>query len=510
MKKVLIKLVVLIVLIVSAILFFRDSIMKIYIEKKLNLEVGVLESSIKEKKIVLNNIIYKEEKIEKSVLYEIEKIEIYFKNISLEKKEVNILKTEIYGMSYRISEHKKNEIQGEKELENETQKNELLNFLKESTEKSYLENQDNIKNILENKYKQKEEELKNLLKPYKAKLLEINESEEGKNIKERVKKIKDIKSISDLFSKESEIKDILKNSKQILRNNSKEKEIIKETIKKLASKENIEKYLLEISDINLNLSVDSDIIDKIISAKINEELEEQVYKQVLSYRKIVEKIEKIKKEKNENLWKLNIEKLNIESTIFNTKLEGEILNISSDLSSIKDIVEIYLRNPKNKNKIKGEIDFINTKGDLNLNIEELSSENIIGVEKYLSSGNIFLQQNMKFDSQNIFISGEVKINDMRLNHDNIVDELLKNKDIIFKKHTGVALKEILRRIDYLDINYTYDSESRKILIKSNLKSKIDEIFKNSKNDIAKKVFENELLQFKNQKISELIKKREKN
>ncbi|MGL5123914.1 MAG: hypothetical protein ACRC6K_07130 [Fusobacteriaceae bacterium] len=501
MKKIAIKLLVLIILTVSVILFFRDSIIKIYIEKKFNLEVGALESSIKEKKIVLNNITYKEEKKEKSEFYKIEKIEIYLKNISLEKKEVNILKTEIFGVSYKLNEYITHEL-----TKDSNYKNDLLDVLKEKTEKSYLLNEDNIKNMLEEKYKQKKEELKKTLKIYKEKLLKLNESEEGKNIKQSIKKIKDIKSISDLFSKESDIKDILTNSKQIINNNFEEKEKIKEIMRELTSKEKMEKDLLEMSDINLDLSIETDIIDKIISAKINEELEGKIYEQILSYRKIVEKIEKIKKNKKENSWKINIEKLNVEFHVFGAEFKGNIINISSDLSSMKDLIQIDLTNSKNKDEIKGEIDLLNTKGNLNLNIEDLSSEKIIGAEKYFNSGNIFLHQNIKFGPRDIFINGELKIKNMKLNYEDIVRELLKNKDIKFKKHIQLLLGEILQKIDYLDIKYTYDSENRKILIRSNLKSKIGEIFKTSKNDIAKKVFENELSQFKNNKINELIKK----
>lgn len=501
MKKIVGKLMIFVILIIMIILFFRDYIIKVYVEKKLNLEIGTLESSIKEKKIVLNNITYREEKKDKSEFYEIEKLEIYFNNISFEKKEINISKTEISGVNYRVEEH--NRIVGS-EFKNNTIKNELLDDLRNSTEKNYSENERKIKDILEENYKQKEVELNNILQPYKEKLLKLSETEQGKNIKKSVEKIKNIKSISDLFSKEGDIKNILKNSKEIFHKNIKEKEQIKDKIKELSSKKNIENHLLQIDNIKPDLILDSDIIDKIISIKINEELEGKIYEQVLIYRGMVEKIEGIKKEENKDLWKLNIDELNIEVSLFNTKLYGKILNLSSDLKNMKDIIKVSLKNNENKDKVTGEINLLKITGDLNLNIEGLSSKNILGLSEYLKSGNIFIQQNIEFFPQDITISGELKIKDMKLNNEKIVTEILKEKDIKFKENIEVVLNGILKRVDYLDVKYNYDSKNRKILIKSNLKSKIDEIFKNSKNDIAKEVFESRLLDFKNKKIIELI------
>lgn len=236
--------------------------------------------------------------------------------------------------------------------------------------------------------------------------------------------------------------------------------------------------------------VDDDLLDKMINEKIGKDLEKKLNKEVVkinyfyeglkeenSLRKNINPLPDNQDLENKD-WTVKIDSLDIDSKLFNTILKGNIKNIVVPLSMVEEEspISIDLSDATEINKISGEISI--KAASIAVDAPEFDYRMVPDAAKYIEGGNFKLTQTLDYKNNILIIDGMIIVKDLKLNTDNLVNEILKENKIPLIDPRAQILKFMLKKVNSAKLIYTYDSKEGKLIIKTDLQKQLKKILTN--------------------------------
>lgn len=236
--------------------------------------------------------------------------------------------------------------------------------------------------------------------------------------------------------------------------------------------------------------VDDDLLDKMINEKIGKDLEKKLNKEVVkinyfyeglkeenSLRKNINSLPDNQDLENKD-WTVKIDSLDIDSKLFNTILKGNIKNIVVPLSMVEEEspISIDLSDATEINKISGEISI--KAASIAVDAPEFDYRMVPDAAKYIEGGNFKLTQTLDYKNNILIIDGMIIVKDLKLNTDNLVNEILKENKIPLIDPRAQILKFMLKKVNSAKLIYTYDSKEGKLIIKTDLQKQLKKILTN--------------------------------
>lgn len=372
---------------------------------------------------------------------------------------------------------------------------ESKNKIVKNIESSYLDqiriNDLSLNNILKSEYEKNNSLLDEKKNYWETRIKEIENGAEFKEIRKNLKKVSSLKNPLDIFKMDREVKEILQSAKALNEKLSVEKEQMKLDLQdmknspemKFSVDNGIEKFVK-------NGEIVIKDLDTLINIYLNQVYEKKMYELVMKYREVVKELELRKEEdkKAVNKWELYIEELDITSDTYGFMLNGEVHNISSRISRNTENISFMLTGDKNQShgKMDGYVNLDVPEGYINIDIQKVDLDELKEFNDYINGGTAAMIQKTILSKEDIIISGNLNINNMNLNGRSIVDTM--NLRMPLLKEMIIPL---LSEVKNGKISYGYDSQTRRVYVKSNLSKEITRIL-NSNNGYWKKKISEDL------------------
>lgn len=356
--------------------------------------------------------------------------------------------------------------------ENEKEKDAIV----ENIEDSYLNqikiNDLSLSNILKLEYERNDSLLEEKRNYWETRIKEIEKSDEIQSIRENLKKVSKLKNPLDIFKMEREVKEIIETSKELndkLKEEKKQLQIDLEDMKnspelKFSVDRGIETFVK-----NGEIAIKD--LDSLVNIYLNQVYERKIYELVVKYREIMKELEERKEEDKlaRNKWEVYIEDLDLTSNTYGFSLNGEVHNISSRLSHNDENISFMLLGEKNKSrgKMDGYINVELPEGYINIDISKVEMDELQEFTEYIHGGTAAMSQKTVLSKNDIIISGNLNIEKMNLDGRSIV-ETMDIKIPLLKEMIIPLLSEVKDG----QISYNYNSETRRVVVKSNLSEKI--------------------------------------
>lgn len=362
-------------------------------------------------------------------------------------------------------------------------------------ENSYLDqiriNDLSLNNILKSEYDRSNSLLDEKKNYWETRIKEIEDGAEFKEIRRNLKKVSSLKNPLDIFKMEREVKGILQSAKTLNEKLSIEKEQLKLDLQDMKNSPELQFSVDKgIENFVTNGEIVIKDLDTLVNIYLNQVYEKKMYELVVKYREVVKELELRKEEdkKEINKWELYIEELDITSDTYGFMLNGEVHNISSRLSRNTENISFMLTGDKNQShgKMDGYVNIDVPEGYINIDIQKVDLDELKEFNDYINGGTAAMAQKTILSKEDIIISGNLNINNMNLNGRSIVDTM--NLKMPLLKEMIIPL---LSEVKNGKISYGYDSQTRKVYVKSNLSKEITKIL-NSNNGYWKKKISEDL------------------
>ena len=338
--------------------------------------------------------------------------------------------------------------------------------------------------------------LNNILKDEKknyweTRIKEIEDGVEFKEIRKNLKKVSNLKNPLDIFKMDREVKGILQSAKILNEKLSVEKEQLKLDLQDMKNSPELQFSVDKgIDNFVKNGEIVIKDLDTLVNIYLNQVYEKKMYELVVKYREVVKELELRKEEdkKAVNKWELYIEELDITSETYGFMLNGEVHNISSRISRNTENISFMLTGDKNQShgKMDGYVNLDVPEGYINIDIQKVDLDELKEFNDYINGGTAAMTQKTILSKEDIIISGNLNINNMNLNGRSIVDTM--NLRMPLLKEMIIPL---LSEVKNGKISYGYDSQTRRVYVKSNLSKEITRIL-NSNNGYWKKKISEDL------------------
>ena len=362
-------------------------------------------------------------------------------------------------------------------------------------ENSYLDqiriNDLSLNNILKSEYDRSNSLLDEKKNYWETRIKEIEDGAEFKEIRRNLKKVSSLKNPLDIFKMDREVKGILQSAKTLNEKLSIEKEQLKLDLQDMKNSPELQFSVDKgIENFVTNGEIVIKDLDTLVNIYLNQVYEKKMYELVVKYREVVKELELRKEEdkKEINKWELYIEELDITSDTYGFMLNGEVHNISSRLSRNTENISFMLTGDKNQShgKMDGYVNIDVPEGYINIDIQKVDLDELKEFNDYINGGTATMAQKTILSKEDIIISGNLNINNMNLNGRSIVDTM--NLKMPLLKEMIIPL---LSEVKNGKISYGYDSQTRKVYVKSNLSKEITKIL-NSNNGYWKKKISEDL------------------
>ena len=362
-------------------------------------------------------------------------------------------------------------------------------------ENSYLDqiriNDLSLNNILKSEYDRSNSLLDEKKNYWEIRIKEIEDGAEFKEIRRNLKKVSSLKNPLDIFKMDREVKGILQSAKTLNEKLSIEKEQLKLDLQDMKNSPELQFSVDKgIENFVTNGEIVIKDLDTLVNIYLNQVYEKKMYELVVKYREVVKELELRKEEdkKEINKWELYIEELDITSDTYGFMLNGEVHNISSRLSRNTENISFMLTGDKNQShgKMDGYVNIDVPEGYINIDIQKVDLDELKEFNDYINGGTAAMAQKTILSKEDIIISGNLNINNMNLNGRSIVDTM--NLKMPLLKEMIIPL---LSEVKNGKISYGYDSQTRKVYVKSNLSKEITKIL-NSNNGYWKKKISEDL------------------
>lgn len=372
---------------------------------------------------------------------------------------------------------------------------EKKNQIVKNIENSYLDqiriNDLSLNNILKSEYDRSNSLLDEKKNYWETRIKEIEDGVEFKEIRRSLKKVSSLKNPLDIFKMDREVKEILQSAKTLNEKLSIEKEQLKLDLQDMKNSPELQFSVDKgIENFVTNGEIVIKDLDTLVNIYLNQVYEKKMYELVVKYREVVKELELRKEEdkKEINKWELYIEELDITSDTYGFMLNGEVHNISSRLSRNTENISFMLTGDKNQShgKMDGYVNIDVLEGYINIDIQKVDLDELKEFNDYINGGTAAMAQKTILSKEDIIISGNLNINNMNLNGRSIVDTM--NLKMPLLKEMIIPL---LSEVKNGKISYGYDSQTRKVYVKSNLSKEITKIL-NSNNGYWKKKISEDL------------------
>ena len=495
-----------IVVLLGGVYFSKDYIIKKVLENKLTeinkgkVDIGSVDFSPFSKKIVIEDIDITSRKDGMKNFISIGKFEtdydIYFKDKKVLVSRADF--SDVKFMTPRDSDgstgyvvEEKNDVVIDK-TGVEEKKNDGVQDLEELIRARAMVNKMTLQNMLQLQYEEIEGKLKEKREYWNGKIEELEKTPEYMILKQNYEKISQEKNPLKIIRMEKEIKNMVAAFKTLSKEFLKDRKAMKEDFKSVLSVNDMDKKLeTTVNELVGRGEFVINDLDSIINYYLNEIYGEKIKDMVVKYRNVMREVELRKDEdaKLQDKWEVFAEEITVNSKIYGIELKGGIKNISSRLSRNKTNIGIYLTADSDisHGEAYGYIDLNKIQGKINVKIPNFNFKDLEDMEalhKYVEGGEASLDKEVLLSRDNIDITGDVEIQDMSLNSDEITGKLNIDSPLL-----KAMINPLLKDLRSGNVKYSYNSLDEKLVVESDLSQEIMNILNDKDGSVKKKIVE---------------------
>ena len=494
------------VVLLGGVYFSKDYIIKKVLENKLTeinkgkVDIGSVDFSPFSKKIVIEDIDITSRKDGMKNFISIGKFEtdydIYFKDKKVLVSRADF--SDVKFMTPRDSDgstgyvvEEKNDVVIDK-TGVEEKKNDGVQDLEELIRARAMVNKMTLQNMLQLQYEEIEGKLKEKREYWNGKIEELEKTPEYMILKQNYEKISQEKNPLKIIRMEKEIKNMVAAFKTLSKEFLSDRKAMKEDFKSVLSVNDMDKKLeTTVNELVGRGEFVINDLDSIINYYLNEIYGGKIKDMVVKYRNVMREVELRKDEdaKLQDKWEVFAEKITVNSKIYGIELKGGIKNISSRLSRNKTNIGIYLTADSDisHGEAYGYIDLNKIQGKINVKIPNFNFKDLEDMEalhKYVEEGEASLDKEVLLSRDNIDIIGDVEIQDMSLNSDEITGKLNIDSPLL-----KAMINPLLKDLRSGNVKYSYNSLDEKLVVESDLSQEIMNILNDKDGSVKKKIVE---------------------
>lgn len=494
------------VVLLGGVYFSKDYIIKKVLENKLTeinkgkVDIGSVDFSPFSKKIVIEDIDITSRKDGMKNFISIGKFEtdydIYFKDKKVLVSRADF--SDVKFMTPRDSDgstgyvvEEKNDVVIDK-TGVEEKKNDGVQDLEELIRARAMVNKMTLQNMLQLQYEEIEGKLKEKREYWNGKIEELEKIPEYMILKQNYEKISQEKNPLKIIRMEKEIKNMVAAFKTLSKEFLSDRKAMKEDFKSVLSVNDMDKKLeTTVNELVGRGEFVINDLDSIINYYLNEIYGEKIKDMVVKYRNVMREVELRRDEdaKLQDKWEVFAEEIAVNSKIYGIELKGGIKNISSRLSRNKTNIGIYLTADSDisHGEAYGYIDLNKIQGKINVKIPNFNFKDLEDMEalhKYVEEGEASLDKEVLLSRDNIDITGDVEIQDMSLNSDEITGKLNIDSPLL-----KAMINPLLKDLRSGNVKYSYNSLDEKLVVESDLSQEIMNILNDKDGSVKKKIVE---------------------
>lgn len=494
------------VVLLGGVYFSKDYIIKKVLENKLTeinkgkVDIGSVDFSPFSKKIVIEDMDITSRKDGMKNFISIGKFEtdydIYFKDKKVLVSRADF--SDVKFMTPRDSDgstgyvvEEKNDVVIDK-TGVEEKKNDGVQDLEELIRARAMVNKMTLQNMLQLQYEEIEGKLKEKREYWNGKIEELEKTPEYMILKQNYEKISQEKNPLKIIRMEKEIKNMVAAFKTLSKEFLSDRKAMKEDFKSVLSVNDMDKKLeTTVNELVGRGEFVINDLDSIINYYLNEIYGEKIKDMVVKYRNVMREVELRKDEdaKLQDKWEVFAEEIAVNSKIYGIELKGGIKNISSRLSRNKTNIGIYLTADSDisHGEAYGYIDLNKIQGKINVKIPNFNFKDLEDMEvlhKYVEEGEASLDKEVLLSRDNIDITGDVEIQDMSLNSDEITGKLNIDSPLL-----KAMINPLLKDLRSGNVKYSYNSLDEKLVVESDLSQEIMNILNDKDGSVKKKIVE---------------------
>lgn len=494
------------VVLLGGVYFSKDYIIKKVLENKLTeinkgkVDIGSVDFSPFSKKIVIEDIDITSRKDGMKNFISIGKFEtdydIYFKDkkVLVSRADFNDIKfmtpRDSDGSTGYVVEEKNDVVIDKTEVEEK--KNDGVQDLEELIRARAMVNKMTLQNMLQLQYEEIEGKLKEKREYWNGKIEELEKTPEYMILKQNYEKISQEKNPLKIIRMEKEIKNMVAAFKTLSKEFLSDRKAMKEDFKSVLSVNDMDKKLeTTVNELVGRGEFVINDLDSIINYYLNEIYGEKIKDMVVKYRNVMREVELRRDEdaKLQDKWEVFAEEIAVNSKIYGIELKGGIKNISSRLSRNKTNIGIYLTADSDisHGEAYGYIDLNKIQGKINVKIPNFNFKDLEDMEalhKYVEGGEASLDKEVLLSRDNIDITGDVEIQDMSLNSDEITGKLNIDSPLL-----KAMINPLLKDLRSGNVKYSYNSLDEKLVVESDLSQEIMNILNDKDGSVKKKIVE---------------------
>lgn len=494
------------VVLLGGVYFSKDYIIKKVLENKLTeinkgkVDIGSVDFSPFSKKIVIEDIDITSRKDGMKNFISIGKFEtdydIYFKDKKVLVSRADF--SDVKFMTPRDSDGSTGYVVEEKndvviyKTGVEEKKNDGVQDLEELIRARAMVNKMTLQNMLQLQYEEIEGKLKEKREYWNGKIEELEKTPEYMILKQNYEKISQEKNPLKIIRMEKEIKNMVAAFKTLSKEFLSDRKAMKEDFKSVLSVNDMDKKLeTTVNELVGRGEFVINDLDSIINYYLNEIYGEKIKDMVVKYRNVMREVELRKDEdaKLQDKWEVFAEEIAVNSKIYGIELKGGIKNISSRLSRNKTNIGIYLTADSDisHGEAYGYIDLNKIQGKINVKIPNFNFKDLEDMEalhKYVEEGEASLDKEVLLSRDNIDIIGDVEIQDMSLNSDEITGKLNIDSPLL-----KAMINPLLKDLRSGNVKYSYNSLDEKLVVESDLSQEIMNILNDKDGSVKKKIVE---------------------
>lgn len=494
------------VVLLGGVYFSKDYIIKKVLENKLTeinkgkVDIGSVDFSPFSKKMVIEDIDITSRKDGMKNFISIGKFEtdydIYFKDKKVLVSRADF--SDVKFMTPRDSDgstgyvvEEKNDVVIDK-TGVEEKKNDGVQDLEELIRARAMVNKMTLQNMLQLQYEEIEGKLKEKREYWNGKIEELEKTPEYMILKQNYEKISQEKNPLKIIRMEKEIKNMVAAFKTLSKEFLSDRKAMKEDFKSVLSVNDMDKKLeTTVNELVGRGEFVINDLDSIINYYLNEIYGGKIKDMVVKYRNVMREVELRKDEdaKLQDKWEVFAEEITVNSKIYGIELKGGIKNISSRLSRNKTNIGIYLTADSDisHGEAYGYIDLNKIQGKINVKIPNFNFKDLEDMEalhKYVEEGEASLDKEVLLSRDNIDIIGDVEIQDMSLNSDEITGKLNIDSPLL-----KAMINPLLKDLRSGNVKYSYNSLDEKLVVESDLSQEIMNILNDKDGSVKKKIVE---------------------
>ena len=494
------------VVLLGGVYFSKDYIIKKVLENKLTeinkgkVDIGSVDFSPFSKKIVIEDIDITSRKDGMKNFISIGKFEtdydIYFKDKKVLVSRADF--SDVKFMTPRDSDgstgyvvEEKNDVIIDK-TGVEEKKNDGVQDLEELIRARAMVNKMTLQNMLQLQYEEIEGKLKEKREYWNGKIEELEKTPEYMILKQNYEKISQEKNPLKIIRMEKEIKNMVAAFKTLSKEFLSDRKAMKEDFKSVLSVNDMDKKLeTTVNELVGRGEFVINDLDSIINYYLNEIYGGKIKDMVVKYRNVMREVELRRDEdaKLQDKWEVFAEEIAVNSKIYGIELKGGIKNISSRLSRNKTNIGIYLTADSDisHGEAYGYIDLNKIQGKINVKIPNFNFKDLEDMEalhKYVEGGEASLDKEVLLSRDNIDITGDVEIQDMSLNSDEITGKLNIDSPLL-----KAMINPLLKDLRSGNVKYSYNSLDEKLVVESDLSQEIMNILNDKDGSVKKKIVE---------------------